>query len=107
GHHRGHGAIRSRDGHRVAPHERDGDPRAGARVSPDTVRTEVRDPGAADLSVRAERTGRSSMMKRWQWVVAGAALVLLLAGTSGGQAPEEVRVGDQPNPIQDASIALM
>jgi ABC-type glycerol-3-phosphate transport system substrate-binding protein len=41
------------------------------------------------------------------WGVACTAAVLLLVGTSGAQAPKEIRVGYQPNPIQDASLAMM
>src|SRR5467141_4425922 len=40
-------------------------------------------------------------------VLACTAVVLLCAGTSAAQAPKEIRVGYQPNPIQDASIAMM
>jgi ABC-type glycerol-3-phosphate transport system substrate-binding protein len=47
------------------------------------------------------------MMKRLQWGLACAAVVLLIAGTSAAQAPKEIRVGYQPNPIQDASLAMM
>ena len=47
------------------------------------------------------------MRKRLGWVLAGTGMVLLLAGTSGAQAPKELRVGYQPNPIQDASLAMM
>src|SRR5882672_5931405 len=42
-----------------------------------------------------------------KWVLAGAAVLLLFAGASVAQAPKEIRVGYQPNPIQDASIAMM
>ena len=47
------------------------------------------------------------MATRMQWALACAVVVLLLAGTSVAQAPKEIRVGYQPNPIQDASIAMM
>ena len=40
-------------------------------------------------------------------VLACTAVVLLCAGTSVAQAPKEIRVGYQPNPIQDASVAMM
>ncbi|PYO25180.1 MAG: hypothetical protein DMD85_04630, partial [Candidatus Rokuibacteriota bacterium] len=57
--------------------------------------------------MRGERTGRSSMANRRQWALACAAIVLLFTGTSVAQAPKEIRVGYQPNPIQDASLAMM
>ena len=46
-------------------------------------------------------------MKRLvQWIIAGAAGVALAAGSAMAQ-DKELRVGYQPNPIQDASIAMM
>ena len=47
------------------------------------------------------------MANRRQWALACAAIVLLFTGTSVAQAPKEIRVGYQPNPIQDASLAMM
>ena len=41
-----------------------------------------------------------------QWIIAGAAGVALAAGSAMAQ-DKELRVGYQPNPIQDASIAMM
>jgi len=40
-------------------------------------------------------------------ILTSTAIVLLCAGTSVAQAPKEIRVGYQPNPIQDASVAMM
>src|SRR4029077_1300666 len=46
-------------------------------------------------------------MKRLvQWIIAGAAGVALAAGSAMAK-DKELRVGYQPNPIQDASIAMM
>ena len=40
------------------------------------------------------------------WIVAGAVGISLTAGTATAQ-DKELRVGYQPNPIQDTSIAMM
>src|SRR5258708_30300624 len=52
---------------------------------------------------------KTSIVKTWivkTWVVAGMAGISLMAGVAMAQ-DKELRVGYQPNPIQDASIAMM
>ena len=52
---------------------------------------------------------KTSIVRSWiikTWVVACVAGLSLTAGTAMAQ-DKELRVGYQPNPIQDASIAMM
>src|SRR5205085_11420445 len=68
------------------------------------VRTEIRDQGFADLTRNTKR-GRSTMQRLTRCAMAAAIALVTATGTAAAQVTE-LRIGYQPSPIQDASIAM-
>src|ERR1700720_4302990 len=59
------------------------------------------------MQVAAFTREEMTMSKFGRSALAGAAACLWMAGAAPGQEVKELRIGYQPNPIQDASIAMM
>src|SRR4029077_7397069 len=103
GDHRGDGPVRHRDGSALEPDGGDGGDGAGAGLPAGAVRSEVRDQGFTDLN--SEQDGGNTMYCMGRRTLTALAAGLLATGAAQAQV-KELRIGYQPSPLQDASVAM-
>src|SRR5450759_3025323 len=100
-----HGAVCHRDGIALEPDGGDRGDGAAAGVPGGAVRTEICDQRFAYLTGRTPKPGGEAMQRLAKLVMVATAALLAAAGTAAAQVTE-LRIGYQPSPIQDASIAM-